>query len=75
MEKVYHYVSQRISIKRAVFTKRGHEPYPRQIDVLTHISPFWRTSESNDTSLAWLTLKKQREEQANGAILIPQRRQ
>ncbi len=26
MEKVYHYVSQRISSKRVVFTKRGHEP-------------------------------------------------
>src|SRR6266699_4110556 len=29
--------------------KSGHEPYPRQIDVLTHISPFWRTYSSNDT--------------------------
>src|SRR5438552_17261252 len=25
------------------------DAYPRQIDVLTHISPFWRTYESNDT--------------------------
>ena len=26
------------------------DAYPRQIDVLTHISPFWRTYESNDRS-------------------------
>ena len=26
------------------------DAYPRQIDVLTHISPFWRTYESNDSS-------------------------
>src|SRR6266516_3962827 len=26
------------------------DAYPRQIDVLTHISPFWRTYESNDTN-------------------------
>ena len=25
------------------------DAYPRQIDVLTHISPFWRTYESNDS--------------------------
>jgi len=24
------------------------DAYPRQIDVLTHLSPFWRTYESND---------------------------
>jgi len=25
------------------------DAYPRQIDVLTHISPFWRTYSSNDS--------------------------
>jgi len=28
------------------------DAYPRQIDVLTHISPFWRTYSSNDMSAA-----------------------
>src|SRR5207253_478760 len=45
--KSQHETGEGVQLSMSFFA----DAYPRQIDVLTHISPFWRTYESNDKSL------------------------
>src|SRR6266480_6816154 len=42
--KSQHETGEGVQLSMSFFA----DAYPRQIDVLTHISPFWRTYESND---------------------------